>query len=457
MTPSNLKVKMLIRDSSFLGIRTLLMCVGIIATLQASIFLTPIITFIFLDSIFAIYLATAFNGRLKYLFLVHPIFLLFSSYGFQIPFSEIGVNFTYLNTFNMIFDSQTLDISSNFSEFYEEKKSVLGFKKIYFSVIPIIWLPSFLFDEVPDIILYYSMGVFNLFYMVLAVFLSQLFKVLKSENLLLISLYATVSPTFFDVSAALHRYGLLVCGLTIFLISYLGLVKKNRSFISVIGLTITILIGVLMVGFSKPQILYVIFLFVFIDFLSLNKFGFLSKIFRALDKRLFVMLIILVLPLLVKFLIPNQHISDAMNMGGKLAFLSDIPILGFILRLVYAVLSPFPWFGFDQWILYGYNYIFLLVHVFSAFTAAWLVCSLFIRLNRVFRIDYQDRALLIYGLCLTLSLMFSAIGYHVYLAPALPFLSIILIQKKLRLNIVYPVSFCLILEVLAQVARLVYL
>jgi hypothetical protein len=97
----------------------------------------------------------------------------------------------------------------------------------------------------------------------------------------------------------------------------------------------------------------------------------------------------------------------------------------------------------------------LLVHILSAFTAAWLILSLVMKFSAVFRADYQDRAFLIYGLCLILSLMFSGIGYHVYLAPALPFLAIILIKKSFRVSIVYPISLCLIMEVVAQSARFV--
>ena len=455
MTPSDLNVRGSVKDGRFLGLRTVLMGLAIIAVLQASNFLTPTTMFILLDSVLAIYLVSAFSGRLRYLFLIHPVFLLFSSYGFQIPFSEIGVGYTYIDTFNMMVDPESLGISDGAGEFYQDKKTTFGFGAVYFGILPIIWLPSFLFDDAPDVALYYSMGFFNVLYMVLVVFVSQFFKVLKSENLLIITLYATVSPTFFDVSTTLHRYGLLVCGLSIFLISYLGLAKKNNSFASIIGLLITLLIAVLMVGFSKPQLFYVIFLFVALDFLSSNKLGLLSQIFRALDKRLFLVLLLLAIQLVAKILIPDEHISIAANMGGQFTVLSDIPILGFVLRVVYALLSPFPWIGFAQWGLYGHNYIFLFVHIISAFTGAWLVLSLFMRSSVVFRADYQDRALLIYGLCLTLSLMFSGIGYHVYLAPALPFLAIILIRRRFRVSVVYPVGFCLIMEVVAQSARFV--
>lgn len=455
MTPSDFNDRGLVKDGRFLGLRTVLMVLAIIAVLQASIFLTPTITFILLDSVLAIYLASAFSGRLKYLFLIHPGFLLFSSYGFQIPFSEIGVGFTYLNTFNMMVNPETLGVNDMAGDFYQNKETIFGFGKVYLGIIPIIWLPSFLFDDAPEIALYYSMGIFNLFYMALVVFISQTFKVLKSENLLIIVLYSTVSPTFFDVSTTLHRYGLLICGLSIFLISYLGLVKQNKSFASVIGLLITLLISLLMVGFSKPQLFYVLFLFVTLDLLSSNKLGLLSQIFRAMDKRLFLVILVLALQLFAKILIPEQHISEAINSGGQFTFLSDIPLLGFLLRVLYAVLSPFPWFGFSQWHLYGDNYMFLLVHIISAFTAAWLVLSLVMRFSAVFRSNYQDRAFLIYGLCLMLSLMFSGIGFHVYLAPALPFLAIILIKKSFRVSFVYPLSLCLIMEVVAQSARLI--
>lgn len=455
MTSSGLTVRGLVKDRRLLGLRTVMMGLSIIAVLKASIFLTPTMTFILLDCVLAVYLASAFSGRLKYLFLIHPIFLLFSSFGFQIPFSEIGVGYTYLDTFNMLIDPETFGVNTGASQFYEDKQTIFGFGRVYFGIVPIIWAPFFLFEDAPDLIKYYSMGVFNLLYIVLFVFISQLYKVLRSENLLLIALYSTISPTFFVINTTLHRYGMLVCGLSLFLISYLGLVKQNRSFASMIGLSITLLIAVLMIGFSKPQLFYVVFLFVAIDFLSSNKLGLLSQIFQGLDKRLFLILTILALQLCFMILVPGEHKSRAINIGGQLGALTNIPVLGFVLRVVYAALSPFPWIGFEQWSLYGYNYIFLLVHIMSAFTAVWLILSFIMRISKIFKADYQDKAIFIYGLCIIFSLMFSGIGFHVYLAPALPFLAIILIKKDLRVSAAYPIGFCLTMEVVAQSARFV--
>lgn len=453
MTPSEFNIANPVRDGRSLVFRTILMGLAILAVIQSSIFLTPTQTFILIDFVLSIYLFSAFTGSLRYLFLIHPVFLLFSSYGFQIPYSEIGVGFTYVNTFEMLINPETLTLDERAYEFYQDKTTVFGFRTVYFGIIPIMWLPSYLYNEVPDITFYYSMGVFNLLYISFVVFVSQFFKVLKSENLLIIALFATVSPTFFDAGTTLHRYGLLVCGLLVFLISYLGLFKKNYASFSMIGLLITLVIGLLMVGYSKPQLFYVFMLFSFIDLLVSKRLGLMSKIFHAIDNRLFLVLLVLALQLFAEIIIPEPHLSEAINYGGRFAFISDVPILGFIVRLIYAVLSPFPWIGFSQWHIYGGNYIFLPIHILSAFISAWLVLSFFLRFNEVFRSDYQDRTILIFGFCLLLSLMFSGIGYHVYLIPALPFLAIILIKKSLRISAVFPVGLCFIMEILAHSAR----
>ena len=120
MTPSEFNIANPVRDGRSLVFRTILMGLAILAVIQSSIFLTPTQTFILIDFVLSIYLFSAFTGSLRYLFLIHPVFLLFSSYGFQIPYSEIGVGFTYVNTFEMLINPETLTLDERAYEFYQD-------------------------------------------------------------------------------------------------------------------------------------------------------------------------------------------------------------------------------------------------------------------------------------------------------------------------------------------------
>tara|TARA_Y100000992_G_scaffold302080_1_gene274852 strand:+ start:314 stop:1681 length:1368 start_codon:yes stop_codon:yes gene_type:complete len=439
----------------FLKFKTTCLLFIVACIFQFSYLISPWLTFFILDCVLSVYLLSLFQGNLRYLFFFHPLFVFISAPFFQIPYDEIGVGFTYLDTFNMVIDSTTLGLSSGLGEYYSDKESVFGFGKVYFGIIPIIFLPNLIAIEPEPHLLYYSMSLFSLIYVALAAFVSRFYNILTSKNLLIIALYATVSPTFLEINSTLHRYSMLIGGLFLFLLSYIGLREKNRSKSDVFGLLIFTIISIFFIGFSKPQIIYVLIMFISLDLLFANKLHLISRIFIRMDRRLFFVLVVFFLQIFSLFILPEEHKSIAANYGGQLTALANVPILGFILRLVYAVLSPFPWVGFAQWELYGFNYMFLFVHIISAFLAAWIILSVIFSLNKIWQIEYQDRLIIIFGICVLFSINFSAIGFHVYLAPALPFLSILLSNKGLRVNAIYPLIFCITLEVVAHMARLI--
>ena len=135
--------------------------------------------------------------------------------------------------------------------------------------------------------------------------------------------------------------------------------------------------------------------------------------------------------------------------------LSNIPLIGLLLRLVYAVLSPFPWINYNQWEIYGYNKMFLMVHILSTLLVSWIILSLFIRMRRILRGPDDIRTCVMLGIALMGSLAFAGIGWHVYLAPAMPFLAVLLHERGNRIAYLYPFTFVIVMEIVAQTARLV--
>ena len=415
--------------------------------------LSPAVTFFLLDLVVCVYLVSLFTTRFKYLFLIHPFFILLSSYGFQIPFSEIGVGFTYMNTFSGLVDPANGISNDSLASAYEEKSQGFGVGVVYVGILPIIGLPSILYETPPDITLYYSMSLFTVLYASIAAYVSQTFGILERRTLLVIILYATVSPTFFDINSTLHRYGLLVLGLILFLVSYIGLFKRNKSFLSKVGLTIVFFLSMILIVITKPQIIYVLTVFIGIESLKSYKLPIFSRIYQRMDKRLFWILLIVALQILGVVALPGNHISAAYQSGGQMEALSSIPLLGFLTRVIYATLSPFPWVGFEQMELYGFNHVMFIMHIFSTLFASWFLISIVLRSRFIFREDGDDNSIVTFGICNLLALMFSAIGYHVYLAPALPFLAVVILRQHSRVSMVYPLIFCFSMEVFAQLAR----
>lgn len=446
------------RPVRFLQLKTSLLFFTIYILFISRNFINPEILFILFDLSFACYLISIFKGRLRYLFLIHPIFITISSFGFLIPFSEIGVGYVYMEKFNLIVNPNLAGIDTETVEALSgDSRQIFGFATLYFSILPIIWLPSFLYEGPSDILLYYSMSLFTIFYSSLVAYVSRLFKVLDNKTLLVIVLYATISPTFFEINTTLHRYGLLFCGLFLFLVTYIGLFKQKKSFYQIVGLAIFMAISIIFIGLSKPQLIFVPIIFILIDYFVSYKLRIpiFTQVYKRIEKKIFILLLILAIQFTSFFVIPDSYISEAANMGGQFSSLGNIPILGFVLRVLYATLSPFPWIGFSQFILYGYNYLFLLVHIFSTFFASWFILSVIYRSNVIFNSPDYHRTIIIFGISVLLSLMFSAIGFHVYLAPALPFLAVILIRKDFRIHYIYPIAFCFFMEMIAQTARIV--
>ena len=430
--------------SRFLQLKTAILAVSFFWLFNIRDLISPTSLFILLDFALCIYIISLFKNRYKYLFLIHPIFLLISSYGFLIPFSEIGVGYTYMNTFSNVIDPDSLAFDNDaLGDAYGDTRKIFGIGTLYFAILPIIWLPSALYIDPPEILLYYSMGFFNVLYVAFAVYISRLHKVLDDNKLLMIALYATVSPTFLEINSTLHRYGLLFCGLFLFLVSYIGLIKQKKSIFQNFGLLLSLITSIVFIALSKPQAIFVLFLFVSLDQFISNRFRLpiISNIYNRLDKKIFLLYLVLAIQIVSNLVIPESYISGAANIGGQFAFLANIPIFGFILRVLYATLSPFPWIGFAQFILYGYN--------------SWMILSTIFKSNFIFQSAGHDRTIIVFGICITFTLMFSGIGFHVYIAPALPFLAVALINKNTRIRMVYPALFCFTMEILAQIARLV--
>ena len=169
-------------------------------------------------------------------------------------------------------------------------------------------------------------------------------------------------------------------------------------------------------------------LFIFLDLLTLKKIPFSSLIINRFNKVLQYVFFIITFTIIyysVSFILPTKYISIISQQGGNFQGLVNLPIIGFIFRLVYAVLSPFPWLGFSQFELYGNNGFFLFLHILSSLGASWIIFSSVTRFKFILSEPDQIKLSFLFGLSILFSLSFSSIGYHVYLAPALPFLAVI--------------------------------
>ena len=109
-------------------------------------FLGPFFTFLFLDMLLSVYLFTLFRGRWRKLFLIHPVVVYLTGFGFEIPYTEIGTGYTYIFTFDRYVDPFTLSVDWKQAIFdiflSQERASYYGFSSVYIGTIPILLFPK---------------------------------------------------------------------------------------------------------------------------------------------------------------------------------------------------------------------------------------------------------------------------------------------------------------------------
>ena len=204
------------------------------------------------------------------------------------------------------------------------------------------------------------------------------------------------------------------------------------------------LVALVLVSVSKAPLLLSLAAFVLLEHFSRNKLPLLSKIFFRFNKHTRVIVLVIgvaVAEYLARIIAPDKYVSTFSQQGGQYEGLVNIPILGLVLRVVYAMLSPFPWLNFSQMEIYGYNTLLFLLHIPSALLAVWVIFSFFSHTGRIVSGANDVRITSLFGVAIMSSLAFSAIGFHVYLAPALPFMAVILLDKKTRVSLAYPLCF----------------
>lgn len=386
------------------------------------------------------YLSSLLKSKYSYLLLIHPLFLLSTFWGFEIPFTQIGVGFSFMGKFNMFFESDTGAGS-------ELVGSLLGgnifqtYSDFYLSSIPIIAIQA-LFENFPDIGFYIWQNIFHLFSITIAGIHLVSYKSLNKNVVLIILLSFIISPSFLEINSTLHRYSLMFTGLLISFnsINYFQSKAEIRNKFLFIS---SFIFAVVLILISKPAL--IMSLMVYIGFVLLKRF----KI--KLSLLAFLLLFIFVtdafgLGLLNNFEVLSRYGEVNRTGGSSFSFLALLFGVGFFLRVLYAALSPFPWIDFSQGLdLYGNNDAFLFIHIFSAITALYLLMSFFFNINK-FSIDKLNSNPIIFGFALLLPLRFSSIGFHVYLVPALPFLSPLLLNKDYRIPLMLVLFFVFALE-----------
>lgn len=380
-----------------------------------------------------------------YLLLIHPLFLLCTAWNFEIPFSEIGVGYTFTDKFELLIQS---DSGSDYVSSFFLGNIFQNYSSLYLSSIPVIAI-KLLFTNLTQSGLYIWSNIFHLLAITLGAMHLFWYRSLSKSTALAIILFFIIAPSFLEIHSTLHRYSLLFTGLLICFNS-INFIHGKFPMHNIVAFITLLILSILLILVTKPAMIFSIV--TYIGLITLGKFN--GKISLLVFLIAFILIIdIFGLGFLSNFESLSRYQQLNRDGGNSFAFLAKLFGIGFFFRLLYAALSPFPWVNFSQWDLYGGNSIFLFIHVFTAISSLYLLAAFFINLKKIRINDFQNNPI-IFGFALLLSLRFSSIGFHVYLVPALPFLAPIVLNKSYKFPLIFIVLFILILEFFLFVFKL---
>lgn len=258
--------------------------------------------------------------------------------------------------------------------------------------------------------------------------------------------FLLISPTVLEGNAAPSRHLVTLTGLSLLCVTHLALLQKiAASRIAFYALAIVIVV------MSKAPLLLPYLAFVYVSTRrSLNW----NSIF-----------IFALLAFAAIFIFPDSFLYygtifgayDNFRTMGMATFNSgiiQIPVIGWVVKYLYALLSPFPWFKYEHFVSTNYtgSYLLFVIHMLSSLTGLYFFSVLILRWKRIlnlFRTDFQFRVFIVFGLVMSTSILAGATGFHGYLSIYFPFFAPLLVYKGLRVNYMIPIAFAFVANMAA--------
>lgn len=135
--------------------------------------------------------------------------------------------------------------------------------------------------------------------------------------------------------------------------------------------------------------------------------------------------------------------------------LAQLPIIGWVVKYVYALLAPFPWSEAPFFIAgtYAGNGLLFFMHVLSSLAGLYLILVVILRWRAIWACDTELKQMITYGVIMSLSILKGAVGFHSYLLIYFPMFAPLLIIRRFRINPLMPVGFVVFLEMIVLVGK----
>jgi hypothetical protein len=400
----------------------------------------PMLAILVADIMISLYLVKLFPYRLSYLFLIHPLAILAISQWYGKDYLYGGDGESYYDVYNMVMNPPKLDFDLSYFMYIYGGDLLKVFKTVSLGVFPSFLIADFFFSMPTQEVYYLSQSMVHGFLCALGSAIALNWRIMEDKTLLVIMLFAAVSPTFFETGGAPSRHYVTFFAVLLLYFSHSAILQKV-TVDRVIGLLIAL--GLIII--SKPAYLLTYILVVGLTLFDkeshisqAKKLGYLSTISAAM------------IYLLAGWIADAKEGYSEWSTSGGPSFgaLVRVPVLGWIVKYVYALLSPFPWLDPSIHLdtVYMANELLFVMHIFSAVAGLYLFMVMVLRWKALLSSRTDIRRSVFYGLIMSSSILGGAIGFHGYLSIFFPFLSPMILDPRLRVSIIYPILFIVTLE-----------
>jgi hypothetical protein len=399
---------------------------------------SPQFVFIIIDLIFCYYLLTFFSSKLRYLFLIHPIILWGAAYSYDAPFLQLGDGPAYIDTIRHYYHANN-DLISIVKGVVAHMGPLGAVVQLNFAITPVILVPEWLFQSPSDEIYFLWQTTFSIILIAACTALAVHWQSIPEKYLFYIILYAVISPSFFELRGTLNRYGLLFFGILLFYVSFRALDLKFSA-ARILGFFSSIII----ITITKFTLLAPLLIFCFYCLLRERRhYGLFG-------------LSTLVLCIMTWFFYDSTKFFEMFNRyryisttgGGAFAFLAQSFLLGYPFKLLFALLSPFPWHKASLLInsIYKGNIFIFFMHVGSALFGVYFFSRMFLQRKVLFFIDADLSRCLLFGLMMASSIFIGAIGHHAYLLIYFPFFAAMFATNEGKISRLIPFGLIFFVE-----------
>ncbi len=403
----------------------------------------PYVAIIGSDIILCLFLASMFKSKYRYLFLLHPLGILLFSQFFVTPFIELGDGDAYKAVVSEYLNSSDLSYNPIVSI---DNYGILGFfKYTSMGVAPVYVIPEYFFINPDSSIYYLWQNTLHVLLSSIVISLTRIWNVVKVEHLFGFTLFAIIGPSFFELGAAPTRHIVTFFAIILLFFSFQALLQKvtpTRLFWFAIALAAVLI--------SKVVLLLPFIIYVVVDLLLNKRLSLNSSLFFAAGA--------LVASFILSDLLMTITAYEEIAKGGTATFggMVQWPVIGWVVKYVYALLAPFPWSSAPEFISwnYGGNTPIFLMHILSALMGLHLFMILIIKYRLIFSAGSDLREMILYGVIMSLSIIKGSTGFHTYLLIYFPFFAPLLSNKQFHVSLLYPMAFVLVLEAILLVQKI---